>query len=91
MRVSRLLAISSAAGLLSGGLLGYPQFVDAGWSHEAALWFSLIGVLGPALIVIGLAVASRAVRQLLGVRRDPSAILGAPPQPSTPGRQSRAA
>ena len=30
MRLSRLLAVSIATGLLSGGLFGYPQFVDAG-------------------------------------------------------------
>ena len=47
MRLSRLLAVSIATGLLSGGLFGYPQFVDAGWSNDAAIWLSVIGFLGP--------------------------------------------
>jgi len=41
MKASRLLAVSTAAGLLSGGLFGYPQLLDAGWSPEAALWLSV--------------------------------------------------
>ncbi|OLB98636.1 MAG: hypothetical protein AUH30_07385 [Candidatus Rokubacteria bacterium 13_1_40CM_68_15] len=92
MKLSRLLAVSTAAGLLSGGLFGYPQFVDAGWSHEAALWLSVLGIIGPALVVAGLAIASRAVSELLGLRRESaSAMLDAPrPQPTT-GRQTRAA
>jgi len=93
MKVTRLLAVSTATGLLSGGIFGYPQFVDAGWSHEAALWLSIIGVLGPALVVAGLALASRAVADLLGLRREPAAVMmpEAPPQHPTPGRHSRAA
>lgn len=93
MRISRLVAVSAATGLLSGGIFGYPQFVDAGWSPEAALWLSIIGVVGPALVVAGLALASRAVADLLGLRRESSAVMmpKAPPQHPTPGRHRRAA
>src|SRR6266550_2233141 len=57
MKISRLIAVSTAAGLLSGGLFGYPQLLDAGWSPEAALWLSVLGFVGPALVVAGLAIA----------------------------------
>ncbi len=91
MRVSRLLAVSIATGLLSGGLFGYPQFVDAGWSHDASLWLAVIGFLGPGLLVAGLALASRAVSQRLGMRRDSTPPLDAPSRNPTSGRPSRAA
>jgi len=86
MRLSRLLAVSIATGLLSGGLFGYPQFVDAGWSNEAAIWLAVIGFLGPGLLMAGLAVVSRAVSRLLRMRRQ-----SVPLDPPTSGRPSRAA
>ena len=93
IRIGRLLAVSATTGLLCGSLFGYPQFVDAGWSHEAAVWLCLIGIVGPAMIVAGLAMASRAVSELLGLRPAvrSAATLAAPPPHSTPGRHSRAA
>jgi len=86
MRLSRLLAVSIATGLLSGGLFGYPQFVDAGWSNDAAIWLSVIGFLGPGLLVAGLALVSRVVSQLFGMRRQ-----SVPLDPPSSGRPSRAA
>src|SRR5437899_11853359 len=92
MKISRLIAVSTAAGLLSGGLFGYPQLLDAGWSPEAALWLSVLGFVGPALVVAGLGIASPAVSELLGLRRDNmSAMLDPPRRQPTPRRQTRAA
>lgn len=92
MKISRLIAVSTAAGLLSGGLFGYPQLLAAGWSPEAALWLSVLGFVGPALVVAGLAIASHAVSELLGLRRENmSAMLDPPRRQPTPGRQTRAA
>ena len=92
MKLSRLIAVSTAAGLLSGGLFGYPQLLDAGWSHDAALWLSVLGFLGPALVVAGVAIASRAVSELLGLRRQNMApMLDKPRSQPTTGRHPRAA
>ncbi len=92
MKISRLIAVSTAAGLLSGGLFGYPQLLAAGWSPEAALWMSVLGFVGPALVVAGLAIASHAVSELLGLRRqNMSAMLDPPRRQPRPGRQTRAA
>ena len=92
MKISRLIAVSTAAGLLSGGLFGYPQLLAAGWSPEAALWLSVLGFVGPALVVAGLGIASHAVSELLGLRRENmSAMLDPPRRQPTPGRQTRAA
>jgi len=92
MKISRLIAVSTAAGLLSGGLFGYPQLLAAGWSPEAALWMSVLGFVGPALVVAGLAIASHAVSELLGLRRENmSAMLDSPRRQPRPGRQTRAA
>ncbi|PYM95784.1 MAG: hypothetical protein DME08_15010 [Candidatus Rokuibacteriota bacterium] len=92
MKISRLIAVSTAAGLLSGGLFGYPQLLAAGWSPEAALWMSVLGFVGPALVVAGLAIASHAVSELLGLRRENmSAMLDPPRRQPRPGRQTRAA
>jgi len=92
MKLSRLIAVSTAAGLLSGGLFGYPQLLDAGWSPEAALWLSVLGFTGPALMVAGLAIASRAVSELLGLRRqNMAAMLDKPRSQPTTGRHPRAA
>jgi len=92
MKISRLIAVSTAAGLLSGGLFGYPQLLAAGWSPEAALWLSVLGFVGPALVVAGLAIASHAVSELLGLRRENmSAMLDPPRRQPRPGRQTRAA
>lgn len=91
MRITRLLAISIAAGLLSGSVFGYPQFVDAGWSHEAALSLTVIGIVGPALLVAVLATASRGVSALFGMRRASASPLAAPTRNPASGRPSRAA
>ena len=92
MKISRLIAVSTAAGLLSGGLFGYPQLLAAGWSPEAALWMSVLGFVGPALVVAGLGIASHAVSELLGLRRENmSAMLDPPRRQPRPGRQTRAA
>jgi len=91
-KISRLIAVSTAAGLLSGGLFGYPQLLDAGWSPEAALWLSVLGFVGPALVVAGLGIASHAVSELLGLRRqNMSAMLDRPRRQPTPGQKTRAA
>src|SRR5213080_451511 len=88
MKISRLITVSTAAGLLSG----YPQLLDAGWSPEAALWLSVLGFVGPALVVAGLGIASHAVSELLGLRRENmSAMLYPPRRQPRPGRQTRAA
>src|SRR5262249_27022450 len=75
MKGSRLIAVSTAAGLLSGGLFGYPQLLDAGWSPEAPLWLSVLGFVGPALVVARVAVAAHPVR----VRRAVCAAKTCPP------------
>src|SRR5207247_9085368 len=92
MKISRLIAVSTAAGLLSGGLFGYPQLLAAGWSPEAALWMSVLGFVGPALVVAGLAIASHAVSELLGLRRENMSAMPDPPRrPPRPRRQTRSA
>ena len=92
MPVSRLIAVATSAGLLSGGLFGYPQLLDAGWSPEAALGLSVLEFVGAALVVGGLAIASRAVSELLGLRRENMAVLRhSPRRQPTAVRQNRAA
>src|SRR6266705_1281309 len=47
---------------------------------EAALWMSVLGIVGPALVVAGLAIASHAVSEMLDLRRENMSAMLDPPR-----------